>query len=207
MEMKAWRTICDQLPAQDLPIIGSVSIVSVTDDPGLQVLVDSSCTTQQIMTSDNSSKIHPENGNSFIIIDQQYNSYLAAQTTNPTISKMKAYLVSMLNGNPYVMKERSKVNGNVMDLIEQDYHVLEVYLFHMKSLACNINVAGDQSPQLDFMRKLIKQLHDLSWLTVTPSRPFRETYLPAHLKLLEELVCNSMNYYRNKALSTARTNN
>lgn len=219
MEMKVWRTICDQLTTRDLAIIGSMSIVSVTDDPGLQILVDSQYS--------HDLKNNPENGNSFIIIDHQFmadQQYFAMNNiNNSNTARARAYLFSSLRSNPYLMKERqltgaSSATGSSVSLSEQEYHILEVCLFQLKQIACNPPMsavapqqqphghntaaaavaAATQQPLIDFLHKLCKQYHDLSWLTVTSSQPFRETYLPPHLRLLQELTKNALNYHRNR---------
>ncbi len=201
IELGLWKHICDQTGTHNLAILGSISVVSVNNSH-LQVMIDNVNESQL-----NDIRSHPDYSNSFVIIDScdpalattptttTLADDMATTTTSTTATilkpKAKGYVVSSLGNNPYLLKERQVLQTSVItNLNEQDYRTLEVKLFEVRQIACNFPMHGQTSPIHDFFHKLCKQYHDLSWLTVSSTQPFRETNLPAHLRLLQNLKQN-----------------
>lgn len=185
IELGLWKSICDHTSTNDLAILGSMSIVSVNNS-NLQVLIDNMIESQL-----QDIKSNPDYSNSFIVIDGDKETQQVDDATKLK-PKAKGYVVSSLNNNPYLLKERQVMQTSVLtNFSEQDYRTLEVRLFDFRQLACNFPIHGAHTtPFTDFLQKLCKQYHDLSWLTISSTRPFRETNLPAHLRLLQNMKQN-----------------
>jgi hypothetical protein len=201
-EMRVWKSIFDQLSTRDLGTIGSMSVISVAEDPPLQLIVD------------NLSNLNTaENSNTFVIVDEvsaeAANMNCNANLFNRHTAKTRAYIVSSLNRNPFLLKEKQLEHSRTsqapitVSFNDQEYNILEVCLYLTKQIAVQPSTAIGQ---YDWMHKLCKEFNDLSWLTVSPLHPFRESNLPVHLKLLKDITRNVTNFCQNNKASVVVKN-